>query len=84
MNRDPDNKKHWVALVDGNNTQIDILRNQAIARGIDLTIIVDIIHVIEYLWEAGRAFHPSDLEKWVQYRLFGVLQYFFTHKINPI
>ena len=24
-----------------------------------LTIVVDIIHVIEYLWEAGRAFHPA-------------------------
>jgi hypothetical protein len=39
--------------------------------------IVDIIHVIEYLWKAGRAFHPKsgpELEKWVQYRLLKILE----------
>jgi len=44
---------------------------------VDLTIIVDIIHVIEYLWKAGRAFHPKsdpELEKWVQYRLLKILK----------
>ncbi|MCP4195799.1 MAG: hypothetical protein GY762_01490, partial [Proteobacteria bacterium] len=43
----------------------------------DLTLIVDIIHVIEYLWKAGRAFHPKsgpELEKWVRHRLLGVLR----------
>jgi hypothetical protein len=41
-----------------------------------VTIIVDIIHVIEYLWDAGRAFHPEsgpELENWVRHRLLGVL-----------
>ncbi len=36
-----------------------------------------VIHVIEYLWEAGRAFHPEsgpELEKWVQHRLRKILQ----------
>jgi len=49
-----------------------ILRNIAKAQGIDLTIIVDIIHVIEYLWKAGRVFHPEsgpELEQWVEHRL---------------
>jgi len=76
-NRDPDHEKTWVALVDGNNTQINILRKIASAKGIKLTIIVDLIHVIEYLWEAGRAFHPEsgpELEKWVQHRLKKILQ----------
>ena len=43
-----------------------MLRKIARAKGIKLTIIVDLIHVIEYLWEAGRAFHPEsgpELEK---------------------
>ncbi|MEA2060432.1 MAG: hypothetical protein U9P10_08005 [Thermodesulfobacteriota bacterium] len=75
--RDPDHGKKWVALVDGNKNQIDILRRTASAKGMDLTIIVDVIHVIEYLWDAGRAFHPEsgpELETWVQHRLFKILQ----------
>lgn len=75
--RDPKREKTWVALVDGNNTQINILKRIAKAKGIELTIIVDIIHVIEYLWEAGRAFHPKSgpkLESWVQHRIKKILE----------
>ncbi len=76
-NRDPNHEKTWVVLVDGNNTQINIMRKIASSKSISLTIIVDVIHVIEYLWEAGRAFHPKsgpELEKWVQHRLLKILQ----------
>nr|WP_287413346.1 ISKra4 family transposase [Pseudodesulfovibrio sp.] len=76
-NRDPDHEKTWVALVDGNNTQINILQKIANDKGIKLTIIVDVIHVIEYLWKAGRAFHPEsglELENWVQQRIWKILQ----------
>ncbi len=75
--RDPCQKKHWVALVDGENQQLRILKRMAKNKGVDLTIIVDIIHVIEYLWKAGRAFHPKsgpELEEWVQYRLLKILE----------
>jgi len=76
-NRDPKQEKHWVALVDGENQQLRILGRMAKKQGVDLTIIVDIIHVIEYLWKAGRAFHPQsgpELEKWVQHRLLKILE----------
>ena len=75
--RDPRQKKNWVALVDGENQQLRILGRMAKKQGIDLMIIVDIIHVIEYLWKAGRAFHPQsgpELEKWVQHRLLKILE----------
>jgi len=75
--RDPNQEKQWVALVDGNNNQLDILKRIAGQRGVELTIIVDIIHVIEYLWKAGRVFHPksgSELESWVSKRLLGVVE----------
>ena len=75
--RDPNLEKQWVALVDGNNAQIRILRRMAEEKGIELTIIVDIIHVIEYLWDAGRAFYSEsgpELENWVRHRLLGVLR----------
>jgi len=75
--RDPEHRKNWIGLVDGNKPQICILRRMAKDKGIDLTIIVDIIHVIEYLWDAGRAFYPetgSELESWVRVRLLEILR----------
>jgi hypothetical protein len=75
--RDPNDEKSWVALVDGNKSQIRILKRLAKKKGLDLTIIVDLIHVIEYLWDAARAFHPDpgdQLESWVRYRLLEILR----------
>jgi len=75
--RDPEHEKTWVALVDGNKTQIRLLRRMARKNHFDLTIVVDVMHVIGYLWAAGRTFHPSsgpDLENWVRYRLLEILR----------
>ena len=75
--RDPGHQKNWVALVDGNKSQIRILRRMAKDRGINITIIVDVIHVIEYLWDAGRVFHPQagpELESWVRVRVLEILR----------
>jgi hypothetical protein len=75
--RDPEHHKSWVALVDGNKAQIHILRRMVKNKGIDLTIIVDVIHVIEYLLDAGRAFHSEtcvELENWVRDRLLEILR----------
>jgi hypothetical protein len=44
---DPTNSRTWVALVDGNNHQIDRIEAEAAARGITLTTVVDLIHVLE-------------------------------------
>jgi len=70
--RDPRRTRRWVALVDGNKHQIRILRREAAARGIALTIVLDIIHVIEYLWKAAHVFFAegdSATEDWVTERL---------------
>ena len=75
--RDPDGEKTWVALVDGNKPQIRTLRRIAREQKVQLTIVVDIIHVIEYLWDAGRVFHPQggrELEDWVDHRILKILE----------
>jgi len=75
--RDPCNEKTWVALVDGNAAQIRILKRLAKEKKTELTIVVDIIHVIEYLWSAGRVFYPQGgqaLEDWVSHRLEEILR----------
>jgi len=75
--RDASHQKSWVALVDGNKHQIRILRRMAKEKGIDLTLIVDVIHVTEYLWDAARVFHPDpgqEQENWVRVRLLQILR----------
>jgi hypothetical protein len=74
--RDPDRNKAWVALVDGNKTQLAILKALARKHKVRLTIVLDIMHVAEYLWDASLAFHPEaskQREEWVTERLLGVL-----------
>ena len=43
--RDPKEQKRWVALVDGNLSQIDHLQQLAEERNIPLIIVVDFLHV---------------------------------------
>jgi hypothetical protein len=75
--RDPSGKKTWVALVDGNKPQIRHFKRLAKQNDLDLTLIIDIVHVIEYLWKAGRVFYPKsgpDLQNWVRRRILEVLR----------
>lgn len=76
LRRDPDRKMRWVAVVDGNKTQLRLLRQFAEEAGVELTIILDVIHVIEYLWKATIAVHgegKSGTERIVTERLVKVL-----------
>jgi hypothetical protein len=66
--RDPGHRRTWIALADGDIYQIGLIQAQAAARGITITILVDFIHVLEYLWKAAWCFHePRDpaMEDWV-------------------
>jgi hypothetical protein len=66
--RDPGHARTWIALADGDIYQLGLIQAQAAARGITITILVDFIHVLEYLWKAAWCFHaPRDpaMEDWV-------------------
>ena len=52
---DPEHVKRWVVLVDGAETQLDLVEAGAAAYGVDVTVILDIIHVVEYVWKAAHA-----------------------------
>jgi len=56
--RDPARERDWLALVDGNAHQISCFQAEAARRDKDITILIDFIHVIEYLWKAALAFTP--------------------------
>ena len=66
--RDPEHQRAWVALVDGNNHQIDRIRKEARKRKLKIPIVVDFIHVLEYLWSACWCFFQEGdpaAEQWV-------------------
>ena len=68
--------KRWVALVDGNQTQLGALKEQARMHGISLTIVLDLLHVLGYLWKAARILGgPSnhDAFAWIQPRVLAIL-----------
>ena len=66
--RDPQHNREWAVLIDGNNTQIEAVTAEADSRGITATIVIDFIHVLEYLWKAAWSFfdkgEPAS-EEWV-------------------
>jgi hypothetical protein len=75
--RDPDHERAWVALVDGNNHQIDRINKEAKQRKIKVTIVVDLVHVLEYLWSAAWCFYrEGDIaaESWVHEKALAVLE----------
>lgn len=76
QHRDPRHRKQWVALVDGNEPQIDLISKQTAARHVAMPIVLDFIHVAEYVWKASRAFaadHPAR-DAWVLPRLRALLR----------
>lgn len=75
--RDPDKSCDWVALVDGNCHQIDRTSAEASARGITVSIVVDFVHVLEYLSKAVWSFHREGdraAEDWVHDKAVEVLR----------
>ena len=74
--RDPKREKQWAVLVDGNAEQIARARAAATRHGVAITIVLDLLHVLEYLWKAAYVFHPEgsvEAERWVRERLLWLL-----------
>jgi hypothetical protein len=67
--RDAGRDQTWIALADGNKDQLARIRAEAAARGIEVPVIIDLIHVTGYLWDAAWGFHPEaspDAAGWVR------------------
>jgi hypothetical protein len=74
--RDPQHLRTWVVLVDGAEHQLDLIRAEAARRGITIHIVIDLIHVLEYLWKAAWSLHPAGdpaAEDWVAVKALAVL-----------
>jgi hypothetical protein len=76
LRRDPDNARRWIVLVDGEPKQLRAVKAEARRAGVQVTILLDVVHVLEYVWGAARAlFGESNVkaERWVADRLLALL-----------
>jgi hypothetical protein len=74
--RDPAHLRTWVVLVDGAEHQLDLVRAEAARRSVMIHVIIDIIHVLEYIWGASWCFHEAGdpaAEDWVAVKALAVL-----------
>jgi hypothetical protein len=63
--------------VDGNETQIDHLQRISEERKLAMPILVDFIHVAQYVWQASLALFPDDepqQDRWVREHLLEILR----------
>jgi hypothetical protein len=58
--RDPGHLRTWVVLVDGAEHRLDLIRAEAARRAVTIHVVIDIIHVLEYLWKAAWSLHAAD------------------------
>jgi len=75
--RDPWLDRPWVYLVDGNPEQLQVAEEVAAYYGVELVVIIDFIHVLEYLWKAAWCFFDKkdpEVEGWVLERSRRILQ----------
>lgn len=74
--RDPDHVRDWVVLVDGARHQLGLIQAEARRRGIEVHVLLDIVHVSEYVWGAAHCFHKPGTpaaEAWVAGHLTSIL-----------
>jgi hypothetical protein len=57
--RDPLHLWTWVVLVDGAKHQLDLVRAEAARRAVTIHVVIDLIHVLEYIWKAAWSLHPA-------------------------
>jgi len=75
--RDPDHQRTWIALVDGAKHQIDRIEAEAKARQVEVHIVCDFVHVLEYIWPSAWSFFAEGdpaAEEWVAEKALAVLR----------
>jgi hypothetical protein len=74
--RDPKHLRPWVVLVDGSRHQLDLIEAETSRRGVAVHVLLDFVHVAEYVWAAAHAFHKpgtTEAETWAADRLTAIL-----------
>jgi len=82
--RDPERSKRWLVLVDGDKKLTRWVRAEARRRGVKVTLVLDFIHALEYLWKAAHVFFDRgtpEIEAWVLERLERMLEGRISHVV---
>ncbi len=77
LRRDPRRSKRWLVLIDGDPKLEKLVRAKARRLGVEITVVLDFIHALEYVWKASTVFFAeNDVERetWVLDRLRLILQ----------
>ena len=77
LERDPTQNRHWVILVDGQTHQLKQIDQVMKKLNVRATVIMDFIHVLEYLWKAAWClFEKGDqeVEDWIEKRATEILR----------
>jgi hypothetical protein len=70
--RDPERQRTRVVLVDGSSCQITYVQQTAARLGVCVTLILDVIHVLHYLWKLSELLTDGSegaCEAWVREHL---------------
>jgi hypothetical protein len=68
LQRDPKQDRAWVVVIDGHPGQRKMIEKSAKQFKVNITIVLDFIHVLEYLWKAAWCFFDKGdeaVEGWV-------------------
>ncbi|MGD9817873.1 MAG: hypothetical protein AB7V04_04145 [Desulfomonilaceae bacterium] len=77
LRRDPEKKRTWAVLVDGAEKQLDLILGFVLQHGAEVHLILDFIHVLEYVRKAAYSFcsvGSKDAEEWVVERALKILR----------
>lgn len=77
LRRDPTQARTWLVLVDGSEPQLRAIERVVKRCQVEVTIIQDFVHVLEYLWKAAYCFNPEgtkEADEWVKERALGILR----------
>lgn len=76
LQRDPKQKREWVILIDGLPHQIKLIKKVMKRLNVQATIVMDFIHVLEYLWKAAWCFFDKGdeaVEQWIAEKSVNIL-----------
>lgn len=76
LQRDPKQKRKWVILIDGLPHQIKLIKKVMKRLNVKATIVMDFIHVLEYLWKAAWCFFDKGddaVEAWIAEKSVNIL-----------
>lgn len=74
--RDPQRARRTGVVVDGNEHQLKAIKAEAASRGRTIIVIVDLLHVLHYVWLAGTAIRRGNVrrtETWMKKYLLKLL-----------